>query len=125
MSRPVHFEILGNEPEKLAAFYRDLFGWDVAGWGGSEEYWLVTTGPDGTPGINGGLMRRHFPQPVINTIGVASLDAAISKVEELGGKKVYGPNQIPGVGLHAYCTDPEGNYFGLIQPDSSMASGSS
>jgi predicted enzyme related to lactoylglutathione lyase len=27
-----------------------------------------------------------------------------------------GPNEIPGVGLHAYCADPEGNLFGILQP---------
>jgi uncharacterized protein len=118
MSRPIHFEILGDEPEKLAKFYQGLFGWEMAGWGGPQDYWLVTTGPEGTPGINGGLMRRHFPQAVINTISVESLETAIAKVEELGGKKVHGPHEIPGVGLHAYCTDPEGNYFGVIQPAS-------
>jgi predicted enzyme related to lactoylglutathione lyase len=116
MSRPVHFEILANDPEKIAAFYRDVLGWQVATWGGPQNYWLVTTGPEGTLGINGGIMHRHFPQAVINTVGVASLEAAIAKVEAAGGKKVQGPNEIPGIGLHAYCTDPEGNYFGLLQP---------
>ena len=116
MNRPVHFEILGEHPETLATFYRDLFDWQVANWGGPQQYWLITTGPEGTPGINGGIMHRHFPQAVINTISVDNLESTVARIEQMGGQKVHGPHEIPGVGLHAYCTDPEGNYFGVLQP---------
>jgi predicted enzyme related to lactoylglutathione lyase len=76
----------------------------------------VTTGPEGTPGIDGGIMGRHLPQAVINTIQVESMDETLSKIEGAGGKKVHGPEEIPGVGLHAYCADPGGNLFGIMQP---------
>ena len=66
--------------------------------------------------INGGIMDRHFPQPVINTIQVDSLEEAIVKVEQSGGTKIHGPNEVPEVGIQAYCTDSEGNIFGLHQP---------
>ena len=116
MPRPVHFEILADDPEKVAAFYRDLFGWNIANWGGPQSYWLVTTGPEGTPGIDGGIMHRHFPQAVINTVAVDSMEETLAKIEAAGGKKVNGPNEIPGIGMHAYCADPEGNIFGVLQP---------
>ena len=44
----------------------------------------------------------------------------LEKVEAAGGKKVHGPNEIPGVGVHAYCADPEGNLFGILQPATEM-----
>ncbi|HKJ70068.1 MAG TPA: VOC family protein [bacterium] len=116
MNRPVHFEILGDKPQELADFYQAVLGWEVGTWDGPQAYWLLTTGPDGTPGINGAIMERHFPQGVINTIEVESLDEASSKVEQAGGKVINGPNDIPGVGRHSYCEDPEGNLFGLLQP---------
>jgi predicted enzyme related to lactoylglutathione lyase len=116
MNRPVHFEILGENPAALAEFYGKVFGWKAATGQGPQTYWLVTTGPDGEPGINGGIMHRHLSQPVINTISVESLDEALAKVAEAGGKKVHGPNEIPGVGMHAYCADPEGNLFGVLEP---------
>lgn len=115
MYRPIHFEILSENPERVAAFYRDVLGWEIASWPG-QTYWLATTGPEGTPGINGGIMHKHLQQPVINTVAVASLDETLGKIEQAGGKKVMGPNQIPGIGLHAYCSDPEGNLFGILQP---------
>lgn len=116
MPRPVHFEILAENPEKIAAFYHDVFGWTTASWEGPQSYWLVTTGPEGSAGINGGIMHRHFPQAVINTLAVDSLDATLAKIEAAGGKKVDGPNEIPGIGKHAYCADPEGILFGVLQP---------
>ncbi len=117
MNRPVHFEILCNDPGRLAAFYEEVFGWKCNAWQG-QAYWLVTTGAEGDAGINGGLMGRYLPQPVINTVAVESLEATLAKVEAGGGKKVLGPNEIPGIGLHAYCADPEGTLFGLLQPAS-------
>ena len=117
MKRPIHFEILADDPDKISDFYKDVFGWEVKTWpGGEQKYWLVTTGGENTPGINGGIMHRHFPQGVINTVEVESLDDMTKKVEATGGKKVFGPNEVPGVGTHAYFTDPEGNYFGVLQP---------
>jgi predicted enzyme related to lactoylglutathione lyase len=115
MSRVIHFEILGDDPDKLGAFYADVLGWKIQSWAGGE-YHLVTTGEDGTPGINGGMMRRHFPQAVINTCDVEDLALATARVEEAGGKRQHGPHEIPGVGLHSYFTDPQGNWFGLLQP---------
>jgi predicted enzyme related to lactoylglutathione lyase len=61
-------------------------------------------------------MHRHFPQAVINTSVVESLPEMLAKVQAAGGRTVHGPREVPGVGLHAYCADPEGNLFGLLQP---------
>jgi predicted enzyme related to lactoylglutathione lyase len=121
MNRMVHFEIQGDNPEALADFYRAVFGWEVNNWGGPQKYWLVTTGPDSEPGINGAIMERHFKQQaVINTSSVEDLDATLKKIEASGGKKILGPNEIPGIGLHAYCEDPDGNLFGILQPALNM-----
>lgn len=116
MTRPVHFEILADDPEKVADFYRQVLGWEISNWGGPQAYWLVTTGADDSPGINGGIMERHFGQAVINTVEVDVLEDTLAAVESAGGRKVHGPSEIPGIGLHAYCEDPEGNMFGVLQP---------
>lgn len=116
MSRPVHFEILATEPEKLVTFYQQALGWRISAWKGPAAYWLVSTGEDDCPGINGGIMGRQFQQGAINTIGIASLEETLAKIEAAGGRKVQGPYEIPEVGQHVYCADPEGNLFGLLQP---------
>jgi predicted enzyme related to lactoylglutathione lyase len=118
MKRPVHFEILADDPKQIAGFYESLFGWEIATWdGGEQSYWLVTTGPDDVPGINGGIMQRSLHQGVINTLEVESIEDMLKSVEVNGGKLIHGPNEVPGVGLHAYCADPEGKLFGMMQPN--------
>lgn len=120
MGRPVHFEILTEDPRKMQDFYAQVFGWKGEDWGGEEEYILLTTGEEGAPGINGAIMGRHFDQAVINTIEIDSLDAMMERVTASGGEVVQGPNEIPGVGTHAYCKDPDGNIFGMMQPAPDM-----
>ena len=115
MSRVVHFEILATDPERSAAFYREVFGWRSTGWTGSQRYWPLTTGPEGQPGIDGALMHKHFPQPVVNTIEVDSLEDTLGRIEQAGGRRIHGPSAIPNVGTVAYCTDVDGTIFGLLE----------
>lgn len=118
MSRVVHFEIPAGDPERAAAFYRRAFGWKIERWAGPVEYWLVTTGPDGQAGINGGLMRREPPYSgTTNTVDVESVDRAMTAVQDAGGKLVIPKMPIPGIGYLAYCQDTEGNLFGMMQRD--------
>lgn len=121
MNRPVHFEIQADNPEKVGAFYKGVFGWEIKAWDGAgDPYWLVTSGPKEVAGIDGGIMRRQFPQAVINTIEVPNLAEAVQKVVSLGGKSVTNADEIPGVGKFNYCADPEGNLFGLLEPPRSL-----
>lgn len=123
MPRVVHFEIHASDPERAIKFYQKLFDWTFQKWEGPMPYWLVTTGPDGEPGINGGLLARQGEidgQAVIAyvcTIGVASLDESVSTATANGGTIAVPKMPVPGVGWLAYCKDTEGNIFGMLQPD--------
>ena len=119
MSRVIHFEIPASDPERAANFYRKAFGWKIEKWPGPMEYWLVTTGPEGTPGINGGLTRPREGQSAgtLNTVAVESLDQTMKKIEQRGGKICVPKMAIPKVGWLAYAEDPAGNVFGIIEPD--------
>ena len=118
MSRVVHFEIAANSPEKIAAFYQNVFGWEIKKWSGTQDYWLVKTGEQGAPGIDGGISGplEHFVGTV-NTIEVDSLAAAAEKVRAADGQIVTEKSTIPGVGYQIYCKDVEGTLFGLHQND--------
>ncbi len=119
MSRVIHFEIPANDPDKLSDFYKKVFGWKFEKWGGPMEYWMVTTGAEGQPGINGGFMRKQGPVTgTTNTIGVASVDESVKSVKNAGGKVAMEKTPIPTIGYFAYLQDPEGNVFGVMQPDS-------
>lgn len=136
MSRVVHFEIHAADPERAAAFYRQVFDWNIHEWTipGVEipqenRYWLAVTGAAPTPGIDGGiLVRRGAPpadgQPVnafVCTIGVPSVDESVARAVAAGGALAVPKMPIRGVGWLAYCKDTEGNVFGVMQEDSSAA----
>lgn len=119
MSRVIHFEIPADDPARAAAFYEKVLGWKFQKWEGPMEYWLVQTGSEG-PGIDGGMMKRQHPgQGPVNTVGVASVDDAVRSITANGGAIAVPKMAIPGVGWLAYATDPEGNMFGVMQPDES------
>ena len=120
MPRVVHFEINVDDPERAVKFYTDAFGWEIKKWEGPIDYWLVMTGPNDKPGIDGGLMRRQDPTAAtVNTIDVPSVDEYSAKITEAGGKLIQPKQAIPGVGYMAYFQDSEGNTFGIFEEDTS------
>ena len=124
MNRFIHFELATDDLEKTAAFYRDVFGWQIQKWEGPIEYWLVTTGDESTLGINGGLMQTGGEfRGTINTIGVADIDDAIAKVKAHGGEIVLEKDAVPGVGYQVYFKDNSGIVVGLHQEDPNAGMG--
>ena len=120
MNRVTHFEIYTDKPESVQPFYQNVFGWKFRKFeGGPMEYWLVTTGDDTNPGINGGVTRPREGQNAgtLNTIAVESLDRTIDKIEQRGGRICVPKMAIPTVGWLAYAEDPAGNIFGIIEPN--------
>jgi predicted enzyme related to lactoylglutathione lyase len=123
MNRVIHFEIHAANPQRAISFYKNVFDWEFNNWGGSEDYWLIITGPDDKPGINGGLIKRRGEidgQAVIAyvcTIGVVSVDEISKKVISNQGEIVVPKMPIPNVGWLIYCKDTEGNIFGIHQED--------
>jgi predicted enzyme related to lactoylglutathione lyase len=118
MNRINHFDISADDTGRAVKFYGTVFGWKAEKWHGPMEYWMITTGPDDKPGINGGIAPRQDPADhILNTIGVPSVDEFVAKVEAAGGKLVAPKMAIPGVGWYAVCLDTEGNKFGLMQED--------
>jgi predicted enzyme related to lactoylglutathione lyase len=120
MDRVVHFELAADRPERAVKFYQDVFGWKISKWEGPVDYWLVTTGEDTEPGINGAIKYRvESDQHTVNTVEVASVDECLQSIANAGGEVVMPKTKIPGVGFHAYCKDTEGNIFGLIESGAS------
>jgi predicted enzyme related to lactoylglutathione lyase len=125
MSRVVHFEIHALDPERAITFYQGVFGWSFTPWGPPGTYWLVSTGPDSEPGINGGMVKRRGDAPAVGqavnayvcTVAVDDVDAALAKALATGGTEAHPKMPIPGVGWLAYCKDSEGNIVGLMQND--------
>jgi len=108
-------------------FYHDIFDWQINKWEGTEDYWLVTTGPATEPGIDGAIMRRRQPingdavMAYVCTVDVPSVDDVAAKITSHGGTIVVPKIAIPHVGWLAYAKDTEGNIFGVMQSDHSAA----
>ena len=123
MPRVVHFEIHAENPEETASFYAGIFGWQFQKWEGAVDYWVITTGPDSQPGINGGMVRRRGAidgQAVIAyvcTIDVENVDDVVERGAAAGATVALPKMAIPGVGWLAYLKDPAGNIFGVMQSD--------
>ena len=118
--RVVHFEIPCDDSERAQAFYHEAFGWDLTNLPGMD-YTLAVTGPTGDEGptepgyVNGGLLPRGTHEGPVVVIDVADIDAALAKIEELGGHTVVGRQQVGDIGWTAYFRDVEGNNLGLWQ----------
>ena len=93
------------------------------------HYSIVQTGPTDERRLpdRRRLHRRRDAQarvptdrPVI-TIDVDDIDAALAKIEELGGMAVLGRQDVGDMGYAAYFKDVEGNLMGLWRPDSAEA----
>jgi predicted enzyme related to lactoylglutathione lyase len=118
MPRIVHFEISADKPERAIKFYEKVFGWRIEKWKGPIEYWMIMTGDEKEPGIDGGLAKRTESEAsIVNTISVPSINEFIKKIETYGGTITASKHAIPGVGWIAYFKDTEGNMFGIMQSD--------
>lgn len=122
MPRYIHFEHFVDEPEKAIEFYSNLFGWKAEKFG-DWPYWLITSGEEGEPGINGGIgvPSTAREQKVINTVGVDDIDAVIEKAKEVGATVEMEKRAIPGMAWFAYLVDPTGVVFGVYQQDATAA----
>ena len=127
MSRVVHFEIQADDVERAKAFYAAVFDWSFTDWGQvtGSTYWGIVTGPDDELGINGGLLQRPAPAPAsqqgtnafVCTIGVGDYDETERRILDAGGQVALPKMALTGMAWQGYYLDPEGNTFGIHQPD--------
>jgi len=111
MSHPVvHFEIGGPDDRQLAEFYAELFGWRMQPVPGID-YTLVNTGG----GINGGIEKSADGVPSVTFyIQTDDLQAALDKINLLGGKTETPITELPGMATYALFSDPDGLRVGLV-----------
>lgn len=121
MNTIAYFEIHSSQPEAATRFYGELFGWRF----NKVEnlpipYWRIET-----DGIHGGLLERPAEMPpqecganaFVCSVEASDIDAQSERIESLGGTVALPKFAVPGIGWHAYFVDPDGNTFGIFQPD--------
>jgi len=115
----LHFEINGDNPKRAVQFHAKVFGWQIKKWDRPVDYWLIKTGEDKEPGIDGAIMqRRDEKATTYDTVSVPSVDEFLRKIVKAGGKVMQKKTTIPGIGYTVHCADTEGNVFGIMQDDS-------
>jgi len=117
-ARLTHFEIYGDAPKELAAFYETLFGWRLQRAEG-VDYWRINVDPTADGRADGGLLHRPASVPAgwLHYVEVESLDDSIATAERHGAKVLRPKTAVPRVAWYAVMADPEGNAFAIWQSD--------
>jgi len=91
----------------------------------SATDWCLRIAPEVRP-PRGGLLQRPARAPgpeqgtnaFVCSMEVSNLDATATTITAAGGTVALPKFAVPGVCWQAYFLDPEGNTFGIFQPDS-------
>lgn len=120
MGQPVlHFEIVGQDAEKLQGYYSELFGWEIDA-NNPMKYGIIARESNldaNGVGLGGGIGPGPdgYPGHVTFYVGVPDVEVALAKAAELGGTRMMGPEQVmEGVEIGLF-VDPEGHTIGVIK----------
>jgi uncharacterized protein len=116
-SRPSHFEIPVDDPDRAEKFYGSVFGWTFERFPGAPSYYGMASTGDDNPGINGALFQRSEGSGITLTMSVDSIEDAEAKITSEGGTVVQSKQAIPNMGWFSTYKDTEGNTFGLFTDD--------
>jgi predicted enzyme related to lactoylglutathione lyase len=109
----VHVEIGCRDGGKTREFFSRLFDWEISG---PEGGFMIDAGGPG--GVTGHIaeLAEEWGSYQIFYVQVEDLEASLAKAEELGGKTLVPPVELPGRGSFAWLASPEGNVVGLWKP---------
>lgn len=112
-------DLTTRDPEKAAAFYAELLGWEVRPMdAGPMPYWQVMVDGEGEAGIM--PMPEMIPDEVpafwMPYFGTTDVAASFAKATELGATVLREPTEVTGMLWFAVLADPAGATFALLQP---------
>jgi uncharacterized protein len=119
------FAIHVDDIDRARAFYEGVFGWVFEPWG-PPGFYLIHTGDEASPGIQGLMHKRNVPRSGTGqngfepTFAVEDVEAVAAKVVACGGKVTMGPATIPTVGTLLRFDDTEGNDVGAMRYEKAM-----
>ncbi len=116
------FSIHVDDIDRARAFYEAVFDWTFEPWG-PPGFYLIHTGDEASPGVQGLMHRRHEPRQgtglngIEPTFSVDDIDAVAAAVEANGGTITFAKSVIPTVGTLIRFLDTEGNDIGAMRYD--------
>jgi predicted enzyme related to lactoylglutathione lyase len=104
-----------TDPQKATDFYGEVFGWTFDKIPDVTEYWVIKNGDRSNGGVRpiDNSQPGDVPAHWLPYFACSDLDDALAKVEELGGRKFFGPLDLPS-GRIAVVADPQGGAFALF-----------
>jgi len=120
MPAPVlQWQLVSKNPEQLARFYGELFGWSITT-KNALGYRQVSTGERG---LGGGI----WPAPpdahsfVQLFVGVPDVGQAVARATELGARVIVPPTTLTDGDVMAVLADPCGVTFGVMRHEPGQA----
>jgi len=116
------FAVHVDDVDRARKFYETVFGWEFEPWG-PPGFYLIHTGDEKSPGIQGLLHKRSVPRTgsglngIEPTFAVDDVDAIATKVEANGGRITMQKAHIPTVGTLIRFLDTDGNEVGAMRYD--------
>jgi uncharacterized protein len=115
-------ELFTTNVDAAGKFYVNTIGWktETMDMGPMGTYTLFSRPNEGKEGGVGGMMAmppnmKGVPSHWLNYFQVTDVDASAKKVNELGGKTIMPPTDIPNIGRFSICQDPQGAHFALYK----------
>ena len=109
---PAWFELHTDAYDQAVAFYREVFGWDAHVMSDTDDFRYTTLG-EGEEALAGIMDDAGEPSGWNVYFSVEDVDAALERVEELGGK-ILAPAEDTPYGRLARAEDPTGTAFRLV-----------
>lgn len=111
-------ELMTRDMAQARTFYAELLGWSYKD-DDSIGFTYTTAQKDGEDVCGMMVMPEMVPQEVPSHWGsfvsVNDVEAAVDKVETLGGTVLQGATKIEGVGSFCIIQDPSGAFLNLMQ----------
>lgn len=111
-------ELVTTDPAAATKFYSQLFGWKTQEMPMPNFTYTIVTASNAEFG-QGGIMAvppnaQGMPPAWISYVTVDDVDATAKQAEQLGGKIMCPPTDIPNVGRFAVIIDPQGAAIAII-----------
>ena len=109
-------ELITDDAAKAGAFYRKLFGWTEEKMPLPERaYTVFKNNGAQAAGMMQATPEMRLTHPYwLTYFAVADCDKGVAKAQQLGGRTMLKPTDIPNIGRFSVLTDPQGAYFAII-----------
>lgn len=109
-------ELMTSDPSAAKNFYSKLFGWGLEEMNMGMPYTVVKAGGQHVGGIMATPPNAQGMPPMWGCyVTVDDVDAVAKNAEQLGGKILVPPQDIPSVGRFCWIQDPQGASIGAIK----------